>query len=141
MTEKSEHRRAHRLHVVIPTMVESIPAVDVPMHPELAKVYERVMPASEKIGESIPFVMRDLSTNGAFLEGPPLPLLSRVRFTFDFEGYGKVNAIGWTLWRRMAACRIPVEGKDPVDLPSGVGVLFEAVELNARLEIATRCLF
>ena len=44
-------------------------------------------------GEKFPGVVRDLSTNGAFISGEPLPLLSRVAFTFPLEGFGQVEVL------------------------------------------------
>jgi hypothetical protein len=133
-----ERRRAFRMRVNFATVVESIGAQDVPMPAALAAVYERVQPAEELIGKPMEFTLRDLSTNGAFLEGPAIPLMSRVRFQFELEGHGLVTAVGWTLWRRRATCMVPTDEGKTVELAPGVGVLFESLDLDARLEIARR---
>lgn len=134
-----EPRRARRLKVDYPTAVIGIAAQELPPDTPLAAVYERVQPASEFIGQHIQFVVRDLSTNGAFLEGPALPLLSRVKFTFDLEDHGPVHVTAWTMWRRTAPCTV-TSANGPVELPAGVGVLFESMDIDARIEIARRSL-
>jgi hypothetical protein len=106
------------------------------MHPNLKAVYERVTPAAEKLGSKFPGVLRDLSTNGAFVAGEPLPLLSRLAFTFPLEGHGQVDVLGWVMWRRTAACDIPREDGPTLTLAAGFGVLFEAIPLDARLAIS-----
>lgn len=133
---KGERRHALRINVNIPTLVEVIGQREVQLHPNLAAVYERVNPPREMVGKKFPAVMRDLSTNGAFISGMALPLLARVAFTFPLEGHGQVEVLGWTLWRRSADCEIPREGGDPVKLQAGFGVLFEAIPLEARQRIA-----
>jgi hypothetical protein len=132
---RQEQRRAPRLAANIPTLVEAIGQATVTLHPNLQQVYERVSPTEALVGEKFPAVIRDLSTNGAFIAGEPLPLLSRVAFTFPLDGYGQVEALGWTLWRRSAACELPREDGSSVVLPAGFGVLFEAIPLEARLAI------
>lgn len=133
---KGERRHARRIQLSIPTLVEVIGQREVQLHPNLAKVYERVMPPRDRVGHKFPAVVRDLSTNGAFLTGPPLALLSRVAFTFPLEGFGQVEALGWTLWRRSADCEIPREGEPPITLLGGFGLLFEAIPQEARQIIA-----
>ena len=136
MTSKSpEKRRALRIQLNVPTLVEPIGQPEMKLHENLEKVYERVMANKEQIGSKFPGVMRDLSTNGAFIAGEPLPLLTRVSFTFPLEGYGQVETLAWTLWRRQEDCEIPRDEDDPVVLPKGFGVLFEAIPLDARLAI------
>ncbi|HEX2568668.1 MAG TPA: PilZ domain-containing protein [Polyangia bacterium] len=134
-----EPRRARRLKVDYPTEVIGIAAQEVPPDTPLTAVYERVQPAPECIGQRTPFVVRDLSTNGAFLEGPALPLLSRVKFTFELEDHGPVHVTAWTMWRRTAPCTVS-SANGPVELPAGVGVLFESMDIDARIEIARRSL-
>lgn len=131
----TEHRRANRIAVNLPTAVESIGQPKVELHPKLREVYERIEPARERLGERFPAAVRDLSTNGAFVAGDPLPLLSRVVFSFDLAGFGIVDVVGWTMWRRSAECELPVAGAGIVLLPPGFGVLFEAIALDARLAI------
>ena len=75
----SDHRRAARLVINAPAVVESIGQVPMTLHPNLAAVFRRVDADGSTIGKRFPAVIRDLSTNGAFISGPPLPLLSRVR--------------------------------------------------------------
>ena len=133
----TERRRARRLKVDIPTAVEAITAHAPEMSEELRAVYERVEPARDYLGRPTLFTVRDVSSNGAFLEGPPLSLLSRVRFKLPFGDGQESDAIGWVMWRRTAPCRIDGPyGK--VQLEPGIGVLFEAFPLEVRLEIARR---
>jgi len=132
MTEK---RRAPRIFLNAPTSIEVIGQPEFVLPPELARVYERVQPPAERAGEAFPGVVRDLSTNGAFIAGSPLPLLARVAFTFPLEGYGQVEAIGWVLWRRRDDCEFSTADGTRVQLSKGFGVLFEAIPLDARLHI------
>jgi hypothetical protein len=67
--------------------------------------------------------------------GEPLPLLSRVAFSFELKDFGRIEAIGWTLWRRSEDCEIPCEGASPITLAKGFGILFEAIPLDARIAI------
>ncbi len=131
MTLDRERRRAPRINVNIPTLIEVIGHRQVSLHPNLMAVYERVQANTERVGEKHPGILKDLSTNGAFIAGPPLPLLSRVAFTFPLEGFGQVEVLGWTLWRRKEACEIPA-GDETVKLLAGFGVLFEAMDMEAR---------
>lgn len=133
----TERRHAARVSVNLPTVVEVVGHREAELHPNLAKVYQRVLPASELVGETFAGVVRDLSTNGAFIAGTPAPLLSRVTFSFGIMGHaGAIEVLGWTLWRRTADCEVPREGADPVFLPAGFGVLFEAISLEARQAIS-----
>ena len=105
------------------------------LHPNLARVFRRVDADKSSIGSKFPAVIRDLSTNGAFISGAPLPLLSRVALKFDIKGIGMIDAIGWVLWQRTADCELPtVNGM--VQLPQGFGVLFESIPLEIRTAIA-----
>ncbi len=74
----SEARRAPRLVVNAPVVVESIGQGPMQLHPNLARVFRRVDADRSSIGSKFPAVVRDLSTHGAFISGAPLPLLSRV---------------------------------------------------------------
>ena len=130
-----ERRRARRIIVNVPATVEPLGETKVDLHPELAKVYERVAASTERAGEQLTAVIRDLSVGGAFLVGESLPLLTRVKLTFELEGHGEVEAIAWTLWRRQADCAIPGPDGDITELPQGFGVLFEAIPLEARIAI------
>src|SRR5689334_1547463 len=123
----SDTRRAPRLVVNAPAVVESIGQGSMQLHPNLAKVFRRVDADRSSIGTKFPAVVRDLSTNGAFISGSPLPLLSRVAIKFDVKGVGVVDAIGWVLWQRMDDCELP--GQNATPLPKGFGVLFEAIPM------------
>jgi hypothetical protein len=130
----SDTRRAPRLVVNAPAVVESIGQGSMQLHPNLAKVFRRVDADRSSIGTKFPAVVRDLSTNGAFISGSPLPLLSRVAIKFDVKGVGVVDAIGWVLWQRMDDCELP--GQNATALPKGFGVLFEAIPMETRQAIA-----
>ena len=136
MSQPNEKRRASRVLVDIPIVVESIGQPPLKLHPNLEKLYERVAAAEDRKGDRVIGAVRDLSTNGAFISSEPLPLLSRVAIRFKLEGHGSIEAIGWVLWRRTDDCEIPRDdGAPPSVLPRGFGVLFEAVPLDARLAI------
>ena len=133
--DMSEHRRAARLVVNAPAVVESIGQVPMSLHPNLAAVFKRVDADGSTVGKRFPAVVRDLSTNGAFISGPPLPLLSRVAIKFDVRGVGTVDAVGWVLWQRTDDCELP--GTDQTTtLPKGFGLLFESIPLETRAAIA-----
>jgi len=130
----SDARRAPRLVVNAPAFVESIGQASPQLHPNLAKVFRRVDADRSSIGTKFPAVVRDLSTNGAFISGAPLPLLSRVAIKFDVKGVGTIDAIGWVLWQRMDDCDLP--GSATGTFPRGFGVLFEAIPMETRTAIA-----
>ncbi|HEY4058460.1 MAG TPA: PilZ domain-containing protein [Kofleriaceae bacterium] len=132
----NEHRRAARLVVNSPAIIESIGQVPMTLHPNLAAVFRRVDADASTIGRRFPAVVRDLSTNGAFISGPPLPLMSRVAVKFDVRGIGSIDAVGWVLWQRTDDCELPSENGN-VMLPKGFGVLFESIPLETRAQIAT----
>lgn len=131
----SELRRAARLVINAPAVVESIGQGPMQLHPNLAAVFRRVIADSTTLGQRFPAVVRDLSTNGAFISGVPLPLLARVAIKFELKGVGPVDAIGWVLWQRASDCELPTPA-GPVTLPKGFGVLFESVPLEVRSAIA-----
>ncbi len=131
----SEHRRAARLVVNSPAVVESIGQVPMTLHPNLAAVFKRVEADGSTIGKRFPAVVRDLSTNGAFISGPTLPLLARVAVKFEVRGIGSIDAVGWVLWQRADDCELPGENGN-VTLPKGFGVLFESIPLETRAQIA-----
>ena len=128
-------RRAPRLVVNAPAVVESIGQVAMQLHPNLATVFRRVEADRSSIGTKFPAVVRDLSTNGAFISGAPLPLLARVAIKFEVKrhrhdrrdrlgavaAHGRLRAPGQTATRR---CR------------KGFGVLFEAIPIETRAAIA-----
>lgn len=132
----ADNRRARRIVVNAPAVVESIgqPAVD--LHPNLAAVYQRITADPGSVGKRYPGVVRDLSTNGAFIAGEALPLMSRVAVRFDVDTAGAIDAIGWVLWRRDADCEVPGASGELLPLPRGIGILFEAIPLEARNAIA-----
>lgn len=131
----SEHRRAARLVINAPAVVESIGQVPMFLHPNLQAVFRRVDADMSTLGQRFPAVVRDLSTNGAFISGMTLPLLARVAVRFEIKGVGPVDAVGWVLWQRTADCELP--GPDGnTHLPKGFGVLFESIPLETRSAIA-----
>jgi hypothetical protein len=131
----SDIRRAPRLVVNAPAVVESIGQGSMQLHPNLAKVFRRIEADRSSIGTKFPAVVRDLSTNGAYISGPPLPLLSRVALKFEVKGIGSIDAIGWVLWQRMDDCELPGQAATTA-LPKGFGVLFEAIPMETRSAIA-----
>ncbi len=131
----SELRRARRVVLNAPAIIEPVGQGGVDLHPTLAAVYSRVEASREAVGQRFPGVVRDLPTNGAFIAGPALPLLSRVAVRFEFEGHA-IDAIGWVLWRRERDCEVPGAAGELLPLPGGIGILFEAIPLDARNAIA-----
>lgn len=132
----SELRRAARLVVNAPAIVESIGQGPMQLHPNLAAVFRRVDADGSTLGKRFPAVVRDLSTNGAFISGAPLPLLARVAVKFEIKGIGPVDAVGWVLWQRTEDCELPTQ-TGTITLPKGFGVLFESIPLEVRSAIAT----
>jgi hypothetical protein len=140
----SELRRAARLVVNAPAIVESIGQGPMHLHPNLAAVFRRVQADPTTVGQRFPAVVRDLSTNGAFISAAPLPLLSRVAVKFELKTIGSVDAVGWVLWQRAEDCELPAQtgpAAPPgqagmITLPKGFGVLFESIPLEIRSAIA-----
>jgi hypothetical protein len=130
-----ELRRAARLVINAPAIVESIGQGPMQLHPNLAAVFRRVEADTTTIGKRFPAVVRDLSTNGAFISGAPLPLLARVAVKFEIKGIGAVDAVGWVLWQRASDCELPTPN-GTITLPKGFGVLFESIPLEIRSAIA-----
>jgi hypothetical protein len=131
----SELRRAARLVINAPAVVESIGQGAMLLHPNLAAVFRRVEADPTTLGQRFPAVVRDLSTNGAFISAAPLPLLTRVAIKFEIKGIGAVDAIGWVLWQRTEDCELP-SPTGSITLPRGFGVLFESIPLEIRSSIA-----
>ncbi|HSD86337.1 MAG TPA: PilZ domain-containing protein [Kofleriaceae bacterium] len=131
----TDARRAPRLVVNAPAFVEAIGQVPMQLHPNLARVFRRVDADKSAIGTRFPAVVRDLSTNGAFISGMTLPLLARVALKFDVKGVGNVDAIGWVLWQRTEDCEVP-GAATATTLPKGFGILFEAIPMETRAAIA-----
>jgi hypothetical protein len=134
----SELRRAARLVVNAPAIVESIGQGPMHLHPNLAAVFRRVQADPTTVGQRFPAVVRDLSTNGAFISAAPLPLLSRVAVKFELKTIGSVDAVGWVLWQRAEDCELPAQASQTgmISLPRGFGVLFESIPLEIRSAIA-----
>ena len=91
MSER-ENRNATRIALNTPVVIESIGQTPIKLHPNLAEVYSRVEP-SAAAGDKFPGTLRDLSTNGAFVAGEALPLLSRIALLAQtveafFTGHG-----------------------------------------------------
>jgi len=131
----SELRRAARLVINAPAIVESIGQGQMQLHPNLAAVFRRVDADTSTIGQRFPAVVRDLSTNGAFISGSPLPLLARVAVKFEIKTIGAVDAVGWVLWQRASECELPTPN-GVITLPKGFGVLFKSIPLEIRSAIA-----
>ena len=131
-------RRDARIEVAWNVSCEKTVEIDQALQPELAQVYERIRADPTDKGKRFAATLRDLSVNGAFLEAPPLPLLSRVVMMIDMPTFRAVEAVGWVLWRRTAPCTITRPSGAPVTLGAGFGVVFEWISLEARLEIARR---
>jgi hypothetical protein len=130
-------RREARATVDWKVAVEKLGERGQKLPPALEAVYERVHTDGSDVGKRAQLTIRDVSMNGAFLEGEPLPLLSRVAMVFAVPGFRKVEAVGWVMWRRKEPCTVEHEGKK-LELPAGFGVLFEWMSLESRLEIARR---
>jgi hypothetical protein len=129
-----EHRRARRILLNQPAVIEVVgqPAIELP--PSVARVYTRVESDKSAIGRRFPGILRDLSTNGAFVATEPVPLMSRLALQFEYEGT-RVDGLAWVLWRRDADTEVSgAEG--PVVLPRGIGILFESIPLDVRISIA-----
>src|SRR5258706_11920086 len=132
----SEARRAPRLVINAPCVIESIGQASMSLHPNLARVFRRVDADRSSIGTKFPAVVRDLSTNGAFISGAPLPLLARVAIKFELKSVGTIDAVGWVLWQRTEDCELPGAKTGSTKLPKGFGVLFEAIPMDTRAAIA-----
>lgn len=141
MTSAQDRRRSPRLFVNLPATYEVLPARSMEMPPDLAAVYERVQASAGGAGEAQEGVIRDLSVNGTFINGPPVELLSRCRVAFPLPGIPEVEAFGWVLWRRTEDCviqRVMPGDASPsrLILPQGFGVLFESISNRSRRHIA-----
>jgi hypothetical protein len=132
----SESRGAVRVLINAPAIIESIGQAPMTLHPNLSTVFRRVQADADTVGQRFPAMIRDLSTNGAFVAGHAMPLLARVALRFELHTYGVIDAIGWVLWQRTSDCQIPDPSGAMVTLPSGFGVLFESISLEARRAIA-----
>ena len=117
-----------------PTVVEVVGQPKIELPPAVAKVYSRVESDVSALGRRFPGIVRDLSTNGAFVATEPVPLMSRLAMQFEFEGQ-RIDALAWVLWRRDADAELQ-GANGPTTLPRGVGVLFESIPLDMRIAIA-----
>ena len=129
-------RRAPRLVVNAPAVVESIGQAPMQLHPNLAQVFRRVDADRSTIGTKFPAVVRDLSTNGAFISGAPLPLLvaRRAQVRRQAASARSTRSAGCCgSARTTASCRAAGAART---LPKGFGVLFEAIPLETRAAIA-----
>jgi hypothetical protein len=131
-------RRDARIEVAWNVACEKVTELTQVLQPDLAKVYERITADPTDIGKRFVGTVRDLSVNGCFVEGHPLPLLSRVAFAIDVPSFHSIEAVGWVLWRRKEVCTVTRPTGAPVTLGSGFGVVFEWIALESRLEIARR---
>ena len=133
-----QRRRDARIEVAWNVACEKLAALGQNLHPDLAKVYERISADPTDIGKRFNGTVRDLSVNGCFVEGHALPLLSRVAFIIDVPAFRSVEAVGWVLWRRKEICTVQRPSGAPVTLGPGFGVVFEWISLESRIEIARR---
>jgi hypothetical protein len=131
-------RRDARIEVAWNAQCEKLIQTEQQLHPALQQVYERIQADPTAPGKRFVATVRDLSVNGAFLEGEPLPLLSRVGLRIEVPSWKLVEAVGWVLWRRTGPCTITRQSGAPLTLGAGFGVVFEWISLEARLEIARR---
>jgi hypothetical protein len=131
-------RREARIGVTWKVAVEKLGEREQKLPPGLADVYERVKADNTSVGTRHQLTIKDVSMNGAFIEGETMPLLSRVAMVFEVPEFRKVEAVGWVMWRRKAACTIEREDGQKLELGPGFGVLFEWLSLESRLEIARR---
>jgi hypothetical protein len=133
-----QRRRDARIEVAWNVACEKLPEMQQTLQPELAKVYERIAADPIDLGKRFAGTVRDLSVNGCFVEGHPLPLLSRVGFVIEMPAYRTIEAVGWVLWRRKEVCTVTRPSGAPVTLGAGFGVVFEWISLESRIEIARR---
>jgi len=136
--EGRQRRRDARIAVDWTVLCEKTVEIEQTLQEPLARVYQRVTADPDGVGERFNATLRDLSVNGAFLEGRPLPLLSRVAMVIDVPEWKRVEAVGWVLWRRSDSCSVTRGEGEPVALQAGFGVIFEWIALETRLEIAKR---
>jgi hypothetical protein len=131
-------RRDARVKVAWRALCEKTLQMEQKLDPALAKVYERVQADPTGVGDRFEAIVRDISVNGAFLEGRALPILSRVAIVMEVPEWKRVEAVGWVLWRRSEACLVSRADGETATLQAGFGVVFEWVALETRLEIARR---
>lgn len=137
-TSGRQRRRDARLHVDWTATCEKIVEIEQKLDPKLAEVYERVHADPTGLGTRFSARVRDISVNGAFVAGEPLPLLSRVALIVEVPEFRRIEAVGWVLWRRTAPCTLTTNDGKQVTLEAGFGLIFEWASLESRLEIARR---
>lgn len=129
-----EHRRARRILLNAPAVIEVVGQPSMELPPAVAKVYSRVESDKSAAGRRFPAIIRDLSTNGAFIATEPVPLMSRIAVQFEFDG-STIDGLAWVLWRRDGDATIEGPSGNIV-LPRGIGILFESIPLETRIAIA-----
>lgn len=129
-------RRASRIDVNIPVRVLVQGAPSGSLNSPSPVNFEAVPVPTEMEGARLHGTITNLSLNGAFvaLTGEVPPLLSRLETAFELEGFGPVVANCIVMWRTVAdntaaSFLVPTAS-------SGVGLLFEAIPLEARQAIA-----
>jgi len=139
MENASERRRTPRLFVNLPVTYEVLPSREPEMPKDLAEVYERVHAATELAGKKLEGVIRDLSINGSFINGPPVPLLARVAVTFPLPGIpgwrGSAGRCGGAPGTASSSACCRGDLARPADPPEGFGILFESITADARRHI------
>ncbi len=131
-------RREARLVVDWPVAMEKILSRAQLLPLQLQGAYERVESEPSRIGKRFAARLADVSPNGGFLIGEPLPLLSRVAMVIDVPDWEPVEAIGWVMWRRLKPTQSVGADGPSVALPAGFGVLFEWISMEARIELSRR---
>ena len=136
MNRASERRRAVRVQVRIPAVIEVLGSQPGRFDPD----YESLAIPNEFAGRRFEGTILDLSVNGARVMSPIIPaVMSRLSLSFDVPGFGSTLAACLVMWRRTtpAISMPPVEGGSQGEATQGgFGVLFEAFDLMARLAIA-----
>ena len=129
-------RRAARVDVRIPAVVQVQGPLSGSLSSPMSTNYEAVPVPDEMQGAELEGTIVNLSLNGAFVAvaGQVPPLLGRLAVRFELEGFGPVLAHCIVMWRS-------VVGALAADYlssssASGVGVLFEAIPIEARQAIA-----
>ena len=136
MNRGAERRRAVRVQVRIPAMVEVLGSQPARFDPD----YESLAVPNEFAGRRFEGMILDLSVNGARIMAPIIPaVMSRVSLSFDVPGFGNTLAACLVMWRRTTpAISVPPLAGEAQETPTqgGFGVLFEAFDLLARLAIS-----
>ena len=128
-------RRAARVDVSLPVVVQGQQPLTGSSSPPTPRNYEAVPVPTDMVGVRLDGTITNLSLNGAFVtvQGPVPPLLSRLELSFELEGFGRVVAHCIVMWRTLGTTGTSTYVAAP---RPGVGVLFEAIALEARQAIA-----